>query len=263
MNMIEIKKLSKKFGSFTVLSEMDLSVKQGETLVILGPSGIGKSVLLKHIIGLIKPDSGSIDIGGEIRISELTGPDLYKAVSNMGMLFQGAALFDSMNVEENVGFYLNEHRRSAGGINFTDEEIEERVDHALTIVGLKGIQKKMPSELSGGMRKRVGLARVIAYRPKIVLYDEPTTGLDPVTAQQINDLIVTTKEELNATSIVVTHDMFSALSVGDRLALIREGKIAHIGEPSDFIEIHDPLIEQLYASISQDPRKLKKGNFHG
>ncbi len=189
MNMIEIKKLSKKFGSLAVLSDMDLSIVQGETLVILGPSGIGKSVLLKHIIGLIKPDAGSIDVN-DTRISELTGPDLYKAVSNMGMLFQGAALFDSMTVEENVGFYLNEHKRSANGINFTEDEIKERVDHALTIVGLKGIQKKMPSELSGGMRKRVGLARVIAYRPRIVLYDEPTTGLHvddikPATAHAI------------------------------------------------------------------------------
>lgn len=259
--MIEIKNLWKRFGKLQVLAGMDLTIKEGETLVILGPSGIGKSVLLKHIIGLLKPDLGSVDVNG-VRITDLDGPDLFKAVSNMGMLFQGAALFDSMNVEENVGFYLNEHLNETGH-RYQQGEIADRVSHALEVVGLEGTQKKMPSELSGGMRKRAGLARVIVYRPKIVLYDEPTTGLDPIIGMQINELIVKTKEELKATSIVVTHDMFSALYVGDRLALIRDGKIAHIGDPDTFLKIDDPLIHQLYCTISQDPRTLKEKHPHG
>jgi phospholipid/cholesterol/gamma-HCH transport system ATP-binding protein len=260
--MIEIKNLSKRFGSLTVLAGMDLTIKQGETLVILGPSGIGKSVLLKHIIGLLKPDEGSIDIDG-VMITDLDGAELFKAVHNMGMLFQGAALFDSMNVEENVAFYLHQHRDPNTRHKYPKTEIADQVAHALEVVGMQGTQKKMPSELSGGMRKRVGLARVIVYKPKIVLYDEPTTGLDPVIAMQINELIVKTKEELKATSIVVTHDMFCALYVGDRLALIRDGKIAHLADPDTFLKIDDPLIQLLYMTVSQDPRKLKEKNHHG
>jgi phospholipid/cholesterol/gamma-HCH transport system ATP-binding protein len=261
--MIEIKGLSKRFGALRVLSDLNLTINEGETLVVLGPSGIGKSVLLKHIMGLLKPDAGTVDID-QVRITDLKGPTLFKAVSHMGMLFQGAALFDSMTVEDNVSFYLSQHPIDPRtGSFYTKQEISERVDHALDLVGLAGTQKKMPSELSGGMRKRAGLARVIVYRPKIVLYDEPTTGLDPIIAMQINELIVKTKEELKATSIVVTHDMFSALYVGDRLALIRDGKIAHIGDPQAFLKIDDPLIHQLYITISEDPRTLKEKNRHG
>lgn len=262
--MIEIKGLCKRFGTLHVLTDFNLTVQTGETLVILGPSGIGKSVLLKHIIGLLKPDAGTVDID-QVRISDLKGPSLFKAVSHMGMLFQGAALFDSMTVEENVAFYLNQHPLDPRtGLTYTQQDIADRVDHALDLVGLAGTQKKMPSELSGGMRKRAGLARVIVYRPKIVLYDEPTAGLDPIIAMQINELIVKTKEELHATSIVVTHDMFSALYVGDRLALIRDGKIAHIGDPDTFLKIEDPLIHQLYITISEDPRTLKLRKYsHG
>lgn len=259
--MIEIKNLWKRFGKLQVLGGMDLTINEGETLVILGPSGIGKSVLLKHIIGLLKPDKGTVDVNG-IRITDLEGADLFKAVRNMGMLFQGAALFDSMNVAENVGFYLNQHP-TGNSHRYQKGEIADRVTHALELVGLEGTQHKMPSELSGGMRKRAGLARLIVYRPKIVLYDEPTTGLDPIIAMQINELIVKTKEELKATSVVVTHDMFSALYVGDRLALIRDGKIAHIGDPNSFLKINDPLIQQLYCTISQDPRTLKEKKPHG
>jgi len=260
--MIKIRDLWKRFGKLQVLAGMDLDIKEGETLVILGQSGIGKSVLLKHIIGLLKPDAGSIDIDGTT-ITDLNGPDLFKAVQNMGMLFQGGALFDSMNVEENVEFYLTQHGDPKTGTRYSKSEIADRVSHALDLVGLKDTQKKMPSELSGGMRKRAALARLIVYRPKIVLYDEPTTGLDPIIAMQINELIVKTKEELKATSVVVTHDMFSALYVGDRLALIRDGKIVQIGEPDAFLQIDDPLIKFLYCSISQDPRKLKEKNHHG
>jgi len=260
--MIKIRDLWKRFGKLQVLAGMDLDIQEGETLVILGPSGIGKSVLLKHIIGLLKPDQGTIDVG-TTRITDLTGPDLFKAVQNMGMLFQGGALFDSMNVEENVAFYLRQHTDPETGHKVGRTEIKERVTHALEVVGLPGTEKKMPSELSGGMRKRAALARLIVYRPKIVLYDEPTTGLDPIIAMQINELIVKTKKELKATSIVVTHDMFSALYVGDRLALIRDGKIAQIADPDTFIKIDDPLIKFLHYTISEDPRALKEKNHHG
>lgn len=260
--MIQIRDLWKRFGKLQVLAGLNLDINEGETLVVLGPSGIGKSVLLKHMIGLLKPDSGTIDVHG-MRITDLSGPELFKAVQNMGMLFQGSALFDSMNVEENTAFYLKQHGDPHTHRRYTKGEIADRVAQALELVGMQGTQKKMPAELSGGMRKRAALARVIVYRPKIVLYDEPTTGLDPIIAMQINELIVKTKEELKATSIVVTHDMFSALYVGDRLALIRDGKIAQIADPETFLKIDDPLIKFLYCTISQDPRKLKEKNHHG
>jgi phospholipid/cholesterol/gamma-HCH transport system ATP-binding protein len=259
--MIKINDLWKRFEKMQVLAGLSLDIQDGETIVILGPSGIGKSVLLKHIIGLLKPDKGYVDING-VRITDLEGPDMFKTI-RMGMLFQGSALFDSMDVEGNTGFYLDQHGDPDTGKPLSKEEIKDRVSHALDLVGLQGTQKKMPSELSGGMRKRAALARLIVYRPKIVLYDEPTKGLDPIIAMQINELIVKTKEELKATSIVVTHDMFCALYVGDRLALIRDGKIAHLALPDDFIKIDDPLIKLLYGTISQDPRKLKEKNHHG
>lgn len=255
--MIEIHNLWKRFGKMQVLAGLDLEVHAGETIVLLGPSGIGKSVLLKHIIGLLKPDAGSIDIDG-VRVTDLKGVDLLQAVKHMGMLFQSGALFDSMNVEENVAFYLKQHGDPVTGKKLSRQEIQELVTHALEMVGLQGTEKKMPSELSGGMRKRAALARVIVYRPRIILYDEPTTGLDPIIAMQINELIVKTQAELQATSIVVTHDMFCALYVGDRLALIRDGKIAHLADPETFIHIDDPLIRLLYMTISQDPRGLKQ-----
>ena len=260
--MIKISHLSKRFTTAQILLDLNLEVKEGETIVILGPSGIGKSVLLKHIIGLLKPDEGSIEING-VCITDLEGPELLQAIKNMGMLFQGGALFDSMNVEENVAFYLKQHIDPTVGKKLQREEIKERVQQALHMVGLKGSENKMPSELSGGMRKRAALARLIVYRPHIVLYDEPTTGLDPIIAMQINELIVKTQIELKATSIVVTHDMFSALYVGDRLALIRDGKIAHVADPDTFIKIEDPLIKSLCTTISQDPRKLKEKARHG
>lgn len=254
--MITIRGLYKKFGKLKVLEGLDLDVQSGETLVVLGRSGIGKSVLLKQIIGIMKPEAGTIDING-VRITDLTGPDLYKVVQDMGMLFQGAALFDSMNVEENTAFYLNQHGNRQTGKHYTKAEIDDLVAHALEMVGLAGTQKKMPSDLSGGMRKRAGLARLIVYRPSILLYDEPTTGLDPMTAMQINELIVKTQNELKGTSIVVTHDILSALYVGTRLALIADGKIVHIADPDAFMKIDDPTIAFLRKTISQDPRTLK------
>ncbi len=258
--MIRIRNLWKKFGLLQVLAGLDLDIVPGETLVVLGPSGIGKSVLLKHIIGICEPDQGSVEIDG-IAMSSLDVQDSGTIVHRMGMLFQGGALFDSMNVEQNTAFHLKQHGHP-DGIPYSAKEITERVTQALEMVGLAGTEKKMPSELSGGMRKRAALARLIVYRPSIILYDEPTTGLDPIIAMQINELIVKTQKELKATSIVVTHDMFSALYVGNRLSLMRDGKIAHIAEPDAFLKIDDPLITFLYNTISKDPRSLKE-NSHG
>lgn len=255
--MIKIRNLWKKFGSLQVMRGLDLEVQTGETLVVLGPSGIGKSVLLKHIIGITEPDEGSIEIDG-VNLASASREELYKIFRKMGMLFQGGALFDSMDVEQNTGFYLTEHKNPETHARYTKKEISDRVKEALEMVGLSGTEKKMPSDLSGGMRKRAALARLIAYRPSLILYDEPTTGLDPIIAMQINELIVKTQKELKATSIVVTHDMFSALFVGDRLSLIRDGKIAHIDQPDAFLKIDDPLIKFLYNTISKDPRSFKE-----
>jgi phospholipid/cholesterol/gamma-HCH transport system ATP-binding protein len=254
--MIKIHKLSKRYGQILVLDELDLDINPGETLVILGRSGVGKSVLLKHIIGITKPDSGTIDVDGN-RITDLSGPDLYHAIRNMGMLFQGSALFDSMNIFENTAFYLVQHGDDQGN-HYPKSELEDRVDHALSMVGLEGTQNKMPAELSGGMKRRAALARLIIYRPAIILYDEPTTGLDPITAMTINQLIVKTQQELKATSIVVTHDIISSLFVGDRLALHKDGKIAYIAEPEAFLKIDDPVINFLRKTVTQDPRTFRQ-----
>ena len=197
-----------------------------------------------------------------VNLFDLSKEEMYKALRHMGMLFQGGAMFDSMNVEKNVSFYLSQHKNPKTQSPYSKQEKAQRVEEALDMVGLSGTNLKMPSELSGGMRKRAALARLIAYRPSIILYDEPTTGLDPITAMQINELIVKTQKELSATSIVVTHDMISALFVGDRLSLIREGKIAHIAKPDEFLTIDDPLIQFLYNTIAKDPRSFKE-NFHG
>ncbi len=246
--MIQIKDLWKRYGSFEVLRGLNLEVRQGEILVILGRSGVGKSVLLRQIIGIEKPDQGSITVDG-VEITALKKNEIYQAVRNMGMLFQGAALFDSMNLEENTGFYLKEHRL------FSPREIAEKVAIALQKVGLEGAEKKMPSDLSGGMRKRAGLARLLVYRPSILLYDEPTTGLDPITSQQINELIVNTQNELKGTSIVVTHDIHSALFMADRLALHCDGQIIHVAEPKEFMNIDDPIINFLRETLVTQARK--------
>lgn len=257
--MISIKDLKKKFGSLEVLKGLNLEVKTGETLVILGRSGVGKSVLLKHILGISKPDSGTVEVDG-LRIDQLHGEELLKAVRNMGMLFQGGALFDSMDIEGNVGFYLSEYPDLKTGKKLSKGELKDRVDESLHMVALDGVNHKMPSELSGGMKKRAALARLIAYRPSILLYDEPTTGLDPITAMQINELIVKTQQELKATSIVVTHDIQSALFVCDRLALHKDGLIAHVAEPEEFLQIDDEIIRFLNKTISSNFRSLRAEN---
>lgn len=254
--IIQVRGVTKRYGSNKVLDQFDLDILEGETIVILGRSGVGKSVLLKHIIGLTKPDEGTIHVSGK-EVTSINGKELYPALRHMGMLFQGSALFDSMNIEQNTAFFLTEHGKNMNGDRYSKEELDALVANALSMVGLEGIQKKMPSELSGGMRKRAALARLIVYRPSILLYDEPTTGLDPITAMQINELIVKTQKELGATSIVVTHDILSALYVGDRLALIRDGKIAYLEDPDTFMRIDDPMIDFLRKTISQDPRSFR------
>ena len=259
--MIKVNHLWKSYDEIDVLKGLSLDIHDGEILVILGRSGVGKSVLLKHLIGLTKPDRGTIDID-DVRITDLRGAPLYHAVHNMGMLFQGSALFDSMTIEENTGFYLKQHGNRETGKSYTKTELADTVTEALEMVGLEGTQNKMPAELSGGMKKRAALARLIVYRPTILLYDEPTTGLDPITAMHINELIVKIQSELKGTSIVVTHDIVSSLFVGDRLALHKEGKIAYIADPDTFIQIDDPEIKFLHKLITEDPRKLKYRNNH-
>lgn len=234
--MIEIKDLWKSYEGHSVLKGLNLTIKAGETLVILGRSGCGKSVLLKQIIGLEKPDKGEVVIN-HVSISALREGELYLAIREMGMLFQASALFDSMSVGENTAFYLHQHN------THSQKEIKTRVSDALKMVGLEGKESAMPSDLSGGMRKRAALARLIVYRPKILLYDEPTTGLDPITAMQINDLIVKIQKELHATSIVVTHDLCSAFRVADRIALNHEGKIVYITTKEEFVKIDDPTVQ--------------------
>lgn len=240
--MIKAINVWKRYGKLQVLKGLDLEVQTGETVVILGRSGVGKSVLLRQILGIEIPDEGYIEVNGQ-RISAMGKHDRYELVKHMGMLFQGAALFDSMNVGENVAFFLRQHETQ-----LTEKEIEERVAYALERVGLQGTQLKMPSELSGGMRKRAALARLIVYRPSIVLYDEPTTGLDPITSQQINELIVSIQNDLKATSIVVTHDIRSAFEVGDRLAFHHNGKILYIAPKREFLKIDDPIIQQFFSN---------------
>ncbi len=238
--LIEIVDLWKSFGENEVLRGLNLVVNEGETLVVLGPSGCGKSVLLKHIIGLMKPDRGSILVEGR-DVTRMSRRELNEIRKGFGMVFQGAALFDSMTVGENVGLPLREHRRMKG------EELERRVEEKLRLVGLDGVSHLRPAEISGGMKKRVALARAIALDPDVILYDEPTTGLDPVTAEQINELIRNTQRELNTTSIVVTHDLHSACFTGDRVALLEEGRIAFVGTTDELRTTDNEAVKRFIA----------------
>jgi phospholipid/cholesterol/gamma-HCH transport system ATP-binding protein len=233
--MIEIKNLKKKFGDKEVLRGVNLDIPNGITLVVIGRSGCGKSVLLKHIIGLLKPDSGEIFIEGQ-NITTMDEKNLYEIRKKFGFLFQGAALFDSMNVEENIGLALKENT------NMSEKEIKEIVTEKLNLVGLPKIQKMKPSDLSGGMKKRVSLARSLATNPQYILYDEPTTGLDPVMSDQIDELIRDLSNKLKVTSIVVTHDIFSVYDVADQVAMMHEGKIYFHGTPKELTETTDPLL---------------------
>lgn len=235
--MIQIFDLYKSFGEKRVLEGLELRVRRGETLVVLGPSGCGKTVLLKLIIGLLKPERGRILIDGA-NIATLNRKGLYLLRRRFGMVFQGAALFDSMTVRENVGVGLRER----GGLS--RKEIEEEVDKALELVGMGEMGALWPGELSGGMKKRVGLARAIAMNPEIMLYDEPTTGLDPQMAEAINGLILSLKKRFAITSMAVTHDIGSARKIADRIALLHEGRIGFEGSPREVELAENKLVQE-------------------
>ena len=239
--MIEFKGVHKAFGPNVVLDDLTLTVKDRETLVVIGYSGTGKSVLLKHVVGLLQPDAGQVIVDGQ-SVPDLDREGLSALRAQIGYVFQFAALFDSMTVADNVALGLR--RRS-----LSDDEITERVAEALALVDLTGTDEKLPAELSGGMRKRVGIARAIALRPRYILYDEPTTGLDPVTSAVIDQLMVRTREHLGVTGIVVTHDMRSAYTVGDRIAMLYEGKIRQVGPVADIQATQDPLVRQFIEGI--------------
>lgn len=239
--MIRIEHLKKHFGDKLVLKNVNLDIHKGETLVIIGQSGCGKTVLLKSIIGLIQPDGGHI-IVDDVDVTKLRRSKLFQFREKFGMLFQNSALFDSMTVKENIGLALEEHT------GLSDKEIEKRVEDKLAVVGLSGIGDRMPSELSGGMKKRVGLARAIIMDPEFVLFDEPTTGLDPIVADTINDLIIKTSKELGITSIVVTHDMYSASKVGDRIVMLHSGQIVFEDTPEKMKKSNHPLVKAFIMS---------------
>ena len=235
--MISIRNVTKNFGGKNVLNQLSLEIPRGETLVIMGQSGCGKSVLLKIITGLMSADAGEIWFDGT-EISSLNTKKMNILRRRIGMLFQSAALFDSMTVAENVAFMLDQHT------DLDKQEMRKIVDEKLSLVDLAGVQDLRPAELSGGMRKRVGLARALAFDPEVIFYDEPTTGLDPVTCTEINQLIRDLHERLQVTSVVVTHDMHSAFSVGTRMAMIHEGRQIAYGSPNEIINIDDPILQQ-------------------
>jgi phospholipid/cholesterol/gamma-HCH transport system ATP-binding protein len=244
--MIEIIDLHKKFAGKIVLNGVNLTINTGETLTIIGRSGEGKSVLLKHIIGLLRPNRGAVLIDGE-DITTAGQSRLFELRRQFGMLFQGAALFDSMTVEENIGLGLREHS------GLPESKIKSIIEDKLAQVGLPNIGAKKPAELSGGMKKRVGLARAIAMSPRFVLYDEPTTGLDPIMADAINGLIIHLQNTLTITSIAVTHDMVSAYKISDRIAMLHDGKIIFCGSPEELKGSDDPIIQQFINGRADGP----------
>jgi len=244
--MIEVRGLTKRFGSQTVLGGIDLHIERGESVVIIGRSGCGKSVLLKHLIGLLQPDEGSVRVDGQ-EITRMDERRLLEVRRKFGMLFQNAALFDSLTVAENVAFAFR-HRR-----DLTPGEIARRVAEALELVDLPGIEQKRPAELSGGMRKRVGLARAIVYRPEILLYDEPPSGLDPIVSDSIDQLIIRIRDHLRVTSVVVTHDMRSARRVGHRVAMLHERRIHAVGPTEVIFASTDPVVRRFIDGVS-DPK---------
>jgi phospholipid/cholesterol/gamma-HCH transport system ATP-binding protein len=244
--MIRIADLHKSFGPKKVLEGINLEIGEGETMVIIGQSGSGKSVLLKHIIGMLKPDRGRIFID-DVEITGLKEDALQGVLKKFGMLFQGAALFDSLTVGENVAFGLRRYTKH------TRKEIETIVSESLEKVGLRGVEQLMPYELSGGMKKRVGLARAIAYKPQIILYDEPSTGIDPIRADSINDLINQMKRELCVTSVVITHDMVSCYKVADRIAMLYNGVIIEVGTPAEIQATGNPVVRQFISGRAGGP----------
>jgi phospholipid/cholesterol/gamma-HCH transport system ATP-binding protein len=252
MALIELKDVSKRFGRLIVLRHLDLNIERGQSLVVIGASGTGKSVMLKHIVGLLRPDDGEVYFDGT-RIDDLPERDLMIIRERFGFLFQMGALFDSLSVEQNIAFPLVEHT------NKSAEEIREVVTEKLRLVGLPEAAKKMPMELSGGQRKRVALARAIALNPEVILYDEPTTGLDPVRSDVINELIIKLKRELNVTSLVVTHDMQSAFKVADRIVMLHEGRLIFDGTPDD-IKTTDNDVVRRFVTGAADEEELASLN---
>lgn len=248
--MIEIIDLRKSFGRNHVLRGANLKVEKGESMVVIGGSGSGKSVLIKHIIGTLKPDSGSVLIDG-VDIANLSENELYETRKRFGMLFQMSALFDSMKVWENVAFALMRHGK------LKEKDAKEIAGEKLRMVGLIGAENLMPSELSGGMKKRVGLARAIAHSPEILLYDEPTTGLDPIMADAINDLIIEMKQKLLVTSVAITHDMRSAYKIADRIAMLYEGRIIATGTPDEIKNTDNATVRQFITGSAVGPIKIE------
>lgn len=244
--MIRVVDLHKSFGENKVLQGVNLRLKRGETLVIIGQSGCGKSVLLKHIIGLLKPDRGKVFVDG-VDITVLNDDELHQVTRKFGMLFQGTALFDSMTVGENVSFGLQRYT------DYSKEKIQEMVKKNLGKVGLRGVEHLMPYALSGGMRKRVGLARAIAYNPDVILYDEPSTGIDPIRADAINDLIIQMKKDMNVSELIITHDMVSAYKIADRIGLLYEGKIIEMGTPDEIRNSSNPIVQQFIHGRAEGP----------
>jgi len=244
--VIDVVDLSKAFGPKVVLSKVNLSVNEGESLAVMGGSGTGKTVLLRCIMGLLQPDAGHVAIEGKI-IQELDRDGLFEVRKKIGMCFQMAALFDSMSVEENVGFALKRHGTMAKG------EIVDRVEECLSMVGLKGCQKLRPAELSGGMKRRVGFARAIALKPKILLFDEPTTGLDPVMTDVIGRVILDLKHNLGVTTITITHDLKSAFEIADRIALLFRGEVIACEDGETFRNNPNPVIQQFLRGDADGP----------
>jgi phospholipid/cholesterol/gamma-HCH transport system ATP-binding protein len=247
---IEVVDLHRSFDDNHVLRGVNLEVNKGESMVVIGGSGVGKSVLIKCIIGLIQPDSGSIRVDGQ-EITSLNEKPLNEVRKKFGMLFQAGALFDSLPVWENVGFGLKQHT------GLKDEEIKAIAVEKLRLLGLRNVEDLMPSELSGGMRKRVSLARAIAMEPEILLYDEPTTGLDPIMADAINDLIVQMRKKLEVTSIAITHDMVSAYKIADRIAMLYEGKIIGVGTPQGIRESSNAIVQQFIQGKAEGPIRVR------
>ena len=235
--MIQLKNVYKAFGPKRVLQGFTLDVPEGETMVIIGYSGTGKSVAIKHIVGLLEPDTGEVWVDG-MRVDTLPRRELYELRGRIGYVFQFAALFDSSTIGENVAMGLKKQNELSG------REIADRVAEALDLVDLPGVAQRFPAELSGGMRKRVGIARAIALRPKYILYDEPTTGLDPVTSAVIDQLMVRMREKLGVTGVVITHDMRSAYTVGTRIAMLYEGRVRWEGTVDEIHDTTDPVVRQ-------------------
>ena len=248
--MIDVRDLKKSFGAQKVLDGVTFRIENGESVAIVGRSGGGKSVLLKHLIGLLKPDAGEILIDGQ-NIVLMNERQLLKVRHRFGMVFQGAALFDSMTVAENVAFPLRREGK------FGEDDIKNRVAHALDVVDLPGIQNKKPAELSGGMRKRVGIARAIIYEPEIVLYDEPTTGLDPIVSDSIDQLMMRVRDVLKVTTVVVTHDMRTARRLGQRILMLHAKKIYANSGPEQFFNSQDPIVRQFVDGVADPKEELE------